>query len=167
MNQVVLMGRLTRDPELTYNNSTGNAMVRFTLAVDKRLSREKKQEMEANNQPTADFIGCVCWGRLAENVNRFTEKGKRVLVEGRIQTGSYVAQDGSRRYTTDVVANNVEFVDWKERNDSYNQGGSAPAPQANKYPENRSAQGSQDAGGSGDDFFGDDFAPVDDSRIPF
>lgn len=70
MNQVVLMGRLTRDPELTYNNSTGNAMVRFTLAVDKRLSREKKQEMEANNQPTADFIGCVCWGRLAENVNR-------------------------------------------------------------------------------------------------
>ena len=88
MNQVTIMGRLTRDPELTYNNATGNAMVRFSVAVDKKLSREKRQEMESRNQPTADFINCVCWGKLAETVNNFSGKGKRVIVEGRLQTGS-------------------------------------------------------------------------------
>lgn len=167
MNQVTLMGRLTKDPVLTYNNTTGNGMCRFTLAVDRRLTREKRQEMEANNQPTADFIGCVCWGRLAESVNNYTAKGKRVLVEGRIQTGSYMAKDGTRRYTTDVVCNNVQFIDWKDRAfDSPSQGISQKP-----YPQNRAAQnpnpGPGEESSSEDDFFGDDFSPVDDERIPF
>ena len=167
MNQVTLMGRLTKDPVLTYNNSTGNGMCRFTLAVDRRLTREKKQEMEANNQPTADFIGCVCWGKLAESVNNYTAKGKRVLVEGRIQTGSYTAKDGTRRYTTDVVCSNVQFIDWKDRSYDRVPQASSPSP----YPQNRAAQssnqGSSEEAPPEEEFFGDDFSPVDDDRIPF
>ena len=163
MNQVTIMGRLTRDPELTYNNTTGNAMCRFTVAVDRRLSREKKQEMESRNQPTADFISCVCWGRLAESVNNFTARGKRIIVEGRIQTGSYEGQDAVRRYTTDVVASNVEFLDWKDRDGSYGEPQQRPvAPASGNFPHNDQASPSD-----GDDFFGNDFSPVDDSRIPF
>lgn len=158
MNRITLMGRLTRDPELNYNSSTGNAMARFTLAVDRRLSKERRMEMEAKNQPTADFIQIVCWGRLAESVSRFTEKGKRVIVEGRIRTGSYEGKDGSRRYTTDVVASAVEFIDWKDRADSY----SGPDYNSHSnYPENSLMDD------DGDDFLGDDYSPVDDDRIPF
>ncbi len=158
MNHVTLLGRLTRDPELTYNNTTGNAMTRFSIAVDKQLSREKKQEMESKNQPTADFINIVCWGKLGENVNQYTAKGKRVLVEGRIQTGSYEAQDGSRRYTTDIVASSVEFIDWKDRDGSNN------SNQQSNYPKSNQSDNQES---SDDDFFGDDFSPVDDDRIPF
>lgn len=165
MNQVTIMGRLTRDPELTYNNTTGNAMVRFSVAVDKKLSREKKQEMESRNQPTADFINCVCWGKLAETVNNFTAKGKRVIVEGRLQTGSYEAQDGSRRYTTDVVANAVEFIDWKDR-DGFGGGDASRVSGANNFPKNNQAA-SPANGDGGDDFFDANFSPVDDERIPF
>ncbi len=160
MNRITLMGRLTRDPELNYNSSTGNPMARFTLAVDRRLSKERKMEMEAKNQPTADFIQVVCWGRLAESVSRYTEKAKRVIVEGRIRTGSYEGKDGTRRYTTDVVASAVEFIDWKDHQDSSQQpnyGSGSP------YPENRAVDEEEDS----DDFFGDDFSPVDDDRIPF
>lgn len=158
MNQVTISGRLTRDPELTYNNATGNAMCRFSVAVDKRLSREKKAEMESRNQPTADFINCVAWGKVAESINNFTAKGKRVLVEGLLQTGSYKAQDGSMRYTTDVVVGNIEFIDWKDRDGGFNE----PRQNQNQggnMPRNDQAQG--------DDFFGSDFSPVDDDRIPF
>ncbi|MBY0584546.1 single-stranded DNA-binding protein [Murdochiella sp. Marseille-P8839] len=165
MNQVTIMGRLTRAPELTYNNTTGNAMVRFSVAVDKKLSREKKQEMESRNQPTADFINCVCWGKLAETVNNFTAKGKRVIVEGRLQTGSYEAQDGSRRYTTDVVANAVEFIDWKDR-DGFGGGDASRTSGANNFPKNNQAASPANSDG-GDDFFDANFSPVDDERIPF
>lgn len=169
MNQVTIMGRLTRDPELSYNNNSGIAMTRFTLAVDRRLSREKKQEMESRNQPTADFIGCISWGKLAETIGRYTGKGKRVLVEGRIQTGSYVAKDGTRRYTTDVVASSVEFIDWKDRDESAQpeapQGSAQRGP--DPLPENRQAQDSQPPSGGEDAFFSADFSPVDDARIPF
>lgn len=154
MNFVTILGRLTRDPELTYNNNTGNAMTRFTVAVDRRLSREKKQEMESRNQPTADFISCVCWGRLAETVNNFTAKGKRVLVEGRIQTGSYEAKDGTRRYTTDVVASSVEFIDWKDRDGGYSN---------QSRPQTDSMAGPE----APEDYLGSDYSPVDDDRIPF
>lgn len=144
MNHTTLLGRLIKDPNLQYNNTSGTAMCRFSIAVDKQLSREKKKELEAKNQPTADFINCVCWGKMAENVNAYTAKGKRILVEGRIQTGSYEAQDGSRRHTTDIVASQVQFIDWKER-------GGTQSPQEQSEV----------------DFFGDDFTPIDDDRIPF
>lgn len=161
MNNVTLIGRLTKDPELRYlQGGNSGAVARFTIAVDKQLSREKKAEMESKNQPTADFINIVVWGKLGENVAKFTQKGKRVAITGRIQTGSYQAQDGSRRYTTDVVASNVEFIDWKDSNSSYsgNQGG---------FDNSSSQYGPSDDFG-GDFEFGADFDPTnDDGRIPF
>ena len=115
MNSVVLVGRLTRDPELRYLPMTGNPVTRFTLAVDRGLSKEKKQEMEAKNQPTADFINIVVWGKAAENCANYLTKGRLVAVQGRIQTSSY-EKDGARRYTTEVVANQVEFLEWGDTN---------------------------------------------------
>ncbi len=113
MNNTVLIGRLVRDPELKYI-STGTANTTFTLAVDKGLSKEKKQEAEAKNQPTADFIRIVVWGKAAENAANYLVKGRLVAIQGRIQTGSY-DKDGVKVYTTDVVANNVEFLEWGDK----------------------------------------------------
>ncbi len=117
----MLIGRLTRDPELRYIQS-GTAVATFTLAVDKGLSRDKKQEMESKNQPTADFINIIVWGKMGENCANFLAKGRLVGVQGRIQSGSYDAKDGTKRYTTDVVANQVEFLergDKGQANDNY------------------------------------------------
>ncbi len=119
LNNVVLIGRLTRDPELRYIPGSGTAVARFSIAVDRGLSREKKQEMESKNQPTADFINIVVWGKPAENCANYLVKGRLVGIQGRIQTGSY-EKDGVRRYTTDVVANNVEFLEWGDANRSQN-----------------------------------------------
>ena len=114
MNNTVLIGRLVRDPELKYI-STGTANTTFTLAVDKGLSKEKKQEAEAKNQPTADFIRIVVWGKQAENAANYLAKGRLVAVQGRINTSSYTKDDGTRVYTTDVVANNIEFLEWGDK----------------------------------------------------
>lgn len=112
MNNVVLIGRLTRDPELRYIPNTGTPVSTFTLAVDRGLSREKKQEMESRNQPTADFINVVVWGKPAENCANYLSKGRLTAVQGRIQSRSYDAKDGTKRYITEVVATNVEFLEW-------------------------------------------------------
>lgn len=160
MNNVVLMGRLTRDPELRYVQANGNtAVVRFNIAVDKNLSREKKQEMESRNQPTADFINCVAWGKLGENITKYTGKGLRVLVTGRIQTGSY-ERDGQRVYTTEVLTNNIEFIDWKDGNNSN---------YSNNTSSNSSSNNSDDFVPPIDDDFeySADFDPTEDKRIPF
>ena len=114
MNNVVLIGRLTRDPELRYIPS-GTAVCKFSLAVDKGVSKEKKEEMESKNQPTADFINIVVWGRIAETSAKYLAKGRLVAVQGRLQSGSY-EKDGVKRYTTDVVANQVEFLEWGDTN---------------------------------------------------
>ena len=118
MNTAVLIGRLTRDPELRYIPNSGAAVTNFTLAVDKQLTKDKKEEMESKNQPTADFIRIVVWGKMAENCVNYLAKGRLVAVQGRIQTGSYDAQDGSKRYTFEVVANNVEFLEWGDKKDN-------------------------------------------------
>ena len=110
MNSINLIGRLTRDPELRYSKHTQVAMCRFTLAVDRGLSRDKKAEMEQNGQPTADFIGCIAWGKTAELVANYLSKGRQMALQGRIQTSSYEGQDGNRVYRTDVVADRVEFI---------------------------------------------------------
>ena len=112
MNTVVLIGRLTRDPELRYIPNSGTAVSTFTLAVDKNLSRDKKQEAESKNQPTADFIRIVVWGKQAENCANYLAKGRLIAVNGRIQTSTYDDKEGKRVYVTDVVANNVEFLEW-------------------------------------------------------
>ena len=105
MNKVILMGRLTRDPEVRYSageNST--AVARYTLAVDRRFRRNNDGEQ------TADFIGCVAFGRSAEFAEKYFRQGLKVIVTGRIQTGSYTNKDGQRVYTTDVVVEDQEFV---------------------------------------------------------
>lgn len=127
-NVVVLIGRLTKDPSLRYIPGSGAAVSTFTLAVDKGLSKDKKQEMEAKNQPTADFIRIVVWGKSAENCANYLAKGRLVGVQGRINTGSYTKDDGTKVYTTDVVANQVEFLEWgdKNNNDDYDMPGFHP-----------------------------------------
>ena len=118
MNNVVLIGRLVRDPELRYLPNGGTATANFTLAVDKGLSKDKKQEMESKNQLTADFIRIIAWGKLAENCSNYLEKGRLVGIQGRIQTGSYDDKDGKKVYTTDVVANNVEFLEFGDKREN-------------------------------------------------
>lgn len=104
MNNVVLIGRLTKDPEIRYIPESQNAVATFTLAVDRPFSKEKQ----------ADFIRIVVFGKQAENCERFLTKGRLVGVQGRIQTGSYKTQTGETRYTTDVVADRVEFLGSKD-----------------------------------------------------
>ena len=104
MNKVVLIGRVTRDPELRYTASNIPS-VRFTLAVNRPFENQ-------NGQREADFINIVVWRKQAENVKKYVTKGSLIAVEGRIQTGSY-EKDGQRVYTTDVVADNVQFLESK------------------------------------------------------
>lgn len=124
MNKVILMGRLTRDPEIRYSQGEqSTAVARFTLAVDRRFKRD-------GDQQTADFIGCVAFGRTAEFLERYCHQGTKLVLEGRIQTGSYTNKDGVRVYTTDVVAENVEFAESKaaaNNNEGY-QASSRPEP---------------------------------------
>ncbi|AWE09170.1 single-stranded DNA-binding protein [Lysinibacillus sp. 2017] len=103
INRVVLVGRLTKDPELRYTPS-GVPMARFTIAVNRTFSNQ-------SGEREADFIGCIAWRKQAENLANFMKKGSLIGVEGRIQTGSYEGQDGKRVYTTDVVADAVQFLE--------------------------------------------------------
>lgn len=115
MNNVVLIGRLVADPELRYLPGNGTPVCKFRLAVDRNLSKEKKQEAESKGWQTADFINITVWGKQGENAANYLAKGKLVAIQGRIQTGSYEAEDGTRRYTTEVVANNVQFLEWGDK----------------------------------------------------
>ena len=112
MNRVILMGRLTRDPEVRYSQGeNATAVARYTLAVDRRSSR-------ANGEESADFIGCVAFGRSAEFAEKYLHKGTKLVVTGRIQTGSYTNKDGVRVYTTDVVVEEQEFAESKQTADN-------------------------------------------------
>ena len=117
MNSVSLMGRLTRDPELRYTANTQMANARFVVAVNRKLSKEKRQEAENNGYPTADFISCMAWGKTAENIGNYFKKGNRIAITGHIQTGSY-EKDGQRVYTTDVVVDSFDFVESNKDNNS-------------------------------------------------
>ena len=129
MNKVILMGRLTRDPDVRYSageNST--AVARYTLAVDRRFRRD-------SDSATADFIGCVAFGRQAEFAEKYLRQGTKIAITGRIQTGSYTNREGQKVYTTDVVVEEQEFAESK--NAGGNNGGYSapqhnnPAPSAN------------------------------------
>ncbi|MBO4904361.1 MAG: single-stranded DNA-binding protein [Lachnospiraceae bacterium] len=110
MNKVILVGRLTRDPDVRYSSGdNAMAIARYTLAVDRRGRRDSA----GSDQPTADFIGIVAFGRDGEFAEKYLRKGSRILVEGRIQTGSYTNKEGQKVYTTDVVVERHEFVDSK------------------------------------------------------
>lgn len=105
MNKIILMGRLTRDPEVLYT-ATGKVVCQFTLAVDRPFTNQ-------DGQREADFINIVVWGKIAELAGNSLAKGHRALVEGRLQLRSYDGKDGGKRYVTEVVANSVEFLERK------------------------------------------------------
>lgn len=110
MNQIILMGRLTRDPEVRYTNGERSmAIARYTLAVD----RKGRKAQEGNTEQTADFIRCVAFDRAGEFAERYFHQGMRVLVSGKLQTGSYVNREGQKVYTTDVIIESQEFADSK------------------------------------------------------
>lgn len=137
LNRVILIGRLTRDPELRYTAS-GVAVATFTLAVDRPYANQQGQR-------EADFIRVKVWRKLAETVANNLGKGRLVAVDGRLEVRSYDAQDGTKRYTTDVVAEDVRFLDW---------------------PKEGQAGGRQQFGGV-DDPFGADFDTPPDDDLPF
>lgn len=141
MNNVSLMGRLVRDIEIK-TTATGMFIGNFTLAVDKGLSKDKKQELEAMGKPTADFIRCLAFGKTAEILGQYVGKGNRLAIEGRIQTGSYENQQGQRVYTTDIIVDKFSFIDFKDSDSGYQQ------PQ----PQEEITQG---------------FVPFEDNEIPF
>lgn len=106
MNKVILMGRLVRDPEIRYTQGENSmAVARFTLAVDRRFKRD--------NQPTADFISCICFRKTAEFVEKYCKKGTKLAVDGSWQTGSYTNKDGNKVYTNDCLVDNCEFAESK------------------------------------------------------
>ena len=136
MNKVVLIGRLTKDPELRFTPGTGRAVATFTLAVNRRF--------KSQGQPDADFIPVVVWGKIAENTANYVTKGRQVGVSGSIQTRSYEAKDGTRRYVTEVVADSVEFLESKNVTQQ-------------SYPSNQENFGE----------FEGDYQEVNDGSIPF
>ena len=142
MNKVILIGRLTRDPELKFTTGTGIAVTTFSLAVDRNYVGQ-------DGQKQADFINIVCWRKLAELVANNLTKGRLVAVSGSIQTRKYQAQDGTTKYITEVVADEVKFLDWAKD-------GSSNAPRENA---------SYGIGNTGSDA---GFMPVDgEDDIPF
>ena len=125
MNKVILVGRLTRDPEVRYSQGDSSTAVgRYTLAVDRRFKRDGEQ--------TADFIGCVAFGRQAEFAEKYLRQGVKISVTGRIQTGSYTNRDGVKVYTTDVVVEEQEFVESKANSGA--NGGFQPGPSPSPSP---------------------------------
>ncbi len=140
MNKVILMGRLTRDPDIrSANGETVTTVARFTLAVDRRFGRKEGEQ-------NADFIGCVAFGRTAEFAERYLRQGIKVAVTGRIQTGSYTNRDGQKVYTTDVVLDDIEFAESKAASDANRSnmgmgGGYQPAPAPAPMPSPMGAAG--------------------------
>lgn len=108
MNKVILIGRITKDVEARVTQS-GTAVSTFTLAVDRRLTKEQK----ARGDQSADFINCVAWGRTAEVLAQYCHKGSRIGIEGRAQVRSYTTQDGAKRYATEVIVEQMEMLDSK------------------------------------------------------
>lgn len=107
MNKVVLIGRLTADPDLRFTPGNGTAVSRITIAVQRRYKKEGQEE--------ADFIPVVIWGKQAEATANYISKGKLIGISGRIQTRSYEAKDGTKRYVTEVIAEEVQFLEWGKK----------------------------------------------------
>lgn len=127
MNKVILMGRLVRDPEVRYSQGAESTNVaRYTLAVDRKV--------RTNNQDSADFIPCVAFGRAADFAEKYLHKGTKIVITGRIQTGSYTNRDGNRVYTTDVIIEEQEFAESKKNDgSSTSQGFNGSSPKG-PYP---------------------------------
>ncbi len=143
MNSVILIGRLTKAPELSYTPNTQTACTRFTLAVD-RPKRDGEDQ-------GADFIRIVVWGRQAENCERYLDKGRQAAVRGRIQTGSYKNREGQTVYTTDVVAENVEFLGSAQSENSPSNGRNDAPPRNTASHNNAPPQDEYDGWSQADD----------------
>ena len=130
MNKVILMGRLTKDPDVRYSQGeTASCVARYTLAVDRRFARRDSQDAQ-----TADFIQIVAFGKSGEFAEKYFRKGTKVIVTGRIQTGSYTNKDGVKVYTTDVVAEDQEFAESKNASAGNSGNFSGPAPSNESAP---------------------------------
>ena len=149
MNKVILIGRLSQDPEMR-TTPNGVATTTFNIAVSRNFTNQ-------NGERETDFFRCVAWRKQAENIARYCHKGTQVAVEGRLQTNNYEAQDGTRRYSTDIVCDNVSFLG--SRGDSANQNSSAPQNMENDVEVNEASE---------DPFkdFGDEVTLTDDV-LPF
>ena len=154
MNRVILIGRLTRDPELRYTQN-GLAVAQMSLAVDRRFRRD-------NATQTADFFTLVAWDKLAEICGNNLTKGRRIGVEGRLQSRSYEAKDGTKRYVVEVVIDNLEFLDSKN-SDSRSNSTDDNFPSDADYQGAPPAQTSRSASSKPADFGGD----MEDEDIPF
>lgn len=151
MNKVVLMGRLTKDPEIRYTAGNNTAVCQFTIAVDRRFKSE--------NQPSADFIPIVAWRQTAEFVSKYFNKGSRIAVVGQIQTRSWDDTDGKKHYVTEVIADEVEFCESKRQDGGFQQGMTPPPPVPNQSQMQQSRN---------DNGFTDGYFPLDDdSDVPF
>lgn len=167
MNRVILIGRLTRDPELRYTSSNIPSAT-FSLAVDRTFTNQ-------NGEREADFINIVVWRKQAENVKNYLAKGSQVAVEGRIQTRSYDAQDGTKRYVTEVVADSVQFLgragasNGGATNTPDNSNYSQPAFQDNATPYDFSSNNASSTTDVSSDPFSDFGAniEIDDNELPF
>jgi len=147
MNSCILIGRLCKDPELKFVPATGMAVAKMSLAVDKDMFGEKKQQAVSQGKPTCDFINITVFGKSAENCANYLAKGRQCAIHGRINTSNYTDAEGKKHYNTDVIADKVEFIGSKD------QGQAKPQQDSNHF---------------GD--FPDDediFQPVDDEEIPF
>lgn len=156
MNKVILCGRLTRDPNVTYSQGERQmAIARYTLAVDRRGRRQEGQEQ------SADFIQCVTFDRNAEFAEKYLRQGTKVIVTGRIQTGSYTNREGQRVYTTDVVVEEQEFAESKSAS-----GSSAGSTFAGNFHENESKSEAAPLADAGDGFMNIPDG-VEDEGLPF
>lgn len=140
MNKVILIGRLTKDPELRFAQGTGKSITRFTVAVSRRMKKDE-----------ADFINCVAFGKTGEAIAQYLTKGRSIAITGGIRTGSYDAKDGTKRYTTDVIVESFEFINDGKRNEVNN-------GQANRF---------DTANNQFNDNYGDMMPIDDDGDIPF
>lgn len=141
MNNVSLIGRLTKDPELRFASGDGSAVCRFTLAVNRQFKKDE-----------ADFINCVAFGKTAEIISQYVTKGRQLGIQGSIRTGSYDAQDGTKRYTTDIIVNSITFISDNQNNNNRNQQNSTSQTQNTKPSETN---------------FDPDITPVEDGDMPF
>lgn len=144
MNSAVLVGRLTKDPELRFAQGSGTALCRFTLAVNRRFNKDE-----------TDFINCIAFGKTAETISQYLTKGRQVCVHGEIRTGSYDAQDGTKRYTTDIAVDYFTFCG------SSNDGTGGSSSNRN----NDTFNGGRDSNPGSGQY--DDIIPVDDGNMPF
>lgn len=115
MNTVIMIGRLIRDPELRYIASTGDAVTRFAMAVDRPFAKK-------DDKVTADFFNIVVWGKRAETCVNYLAKGRMVAIRGRLQNNNYTDKDGTKRYNVEIIAEEVKFIDWGDKNNASSTG---------------------------------------------